>query len=145
VGSLLEHANNIEKSSYVASLANLDIQVCSECYNNSEEHNLSVKKINLRFEIFTAVVVKSTTFWDKLPYSPLKVNRCFGGINHLHLQGRRISWRWAQPWKQVALLAICFHAAFLLCLYFDLENGGDMFLRNVSWLSTDYTALYPRR
>jgi hypothetical protein len=24
-------------------------------------------------------------------------------------------------------------------------HGGDMFLRNVSWLSTDYTALYPRR
>jgi hypothetical protein len=28
---------------------------------------------------------------------------------------------------------------------FDPEDGGDMFLRNVGWNSTDYTALYPRR
>jgi hypothetical protein len=27
---------------------------------------------------------------------------------------------------------------------FDPEDGGDMFLRNVGWHSTDYTALYPR-
>jgi hypothetical protein len=26
-----------------------------------------------------------------------------------------------------------------------LEDGGDMFLRNVGNFSTDYTALYPRR
>jgi hypothetical protein len=32
------------------------------------------------------------------------------------------------------------------CLtYYDPEDGGDMFLRNVGRLSTDYTALYPRR
>jgi hypothetical protein len=29
-------------------------------------------------------------------------------------------------------------------LFFDPEDEGDMFLRNVSWLSTDYTALLPR-
>jgi hypothetical protein len=39
----------------------------------------------------------------------------------------------------------CFHAGILLCLFFDPEDGGDMFLRNVGRLSTDYTALYPRR
>jgi hypothetical protein len=32
--------------------------------------------------------MKSTIFWD---ITPLKVNRRFGGINRLHLQGRRIS------------------------------------------------------
>jgi hypothetical protein len=30
-------------------------------------------------------------------------------------------------------------------IFFDLEDPGDMFLRNVGWHSTDYTALYPRR
>jgi hypothetical protein len=43
------------------------------------------------------------------------------------------------------MLATCFHADLLLCLFFDPEDGGDMFLRNNSWLSTDYRALYPRR
>jgi hypothetical protein len=35
-------------------------------------------------------------------------------------------------------------AGFVLVLPFGLENGGDMFLRNGGWLSTDYTVLYPR-
>jgi hypothetical protein len=39
--------------------------------------------------------------------------------------------------QRIALLAACFHAGFLLP-----EDGGDMFLRHVGWLSTDYTALY---
>jgi hypothetical protein len=25
------------------------------------------------------------------------------------------------------------------------EGGGELFLQNIGWLSTDYTALYPRR
>jgi hypothetical protein len=28
---------------------------------------------------------------------------------------------------------------------FDPEDGGDLFLSNVGWLSTGYTALYPRK
>jgi hypothetical protein len=30
----------------------------------------------------------------------------------------------------------------LFQLFLDPEDGGDMFLRNVSWLSMDYMALY---
>jgi hypothetical protein len=37
------------------------------------------------------------------------------------------------------LRATCFHADILLSL-FDPEDGGDIFLRYVGWLSTDYTA-----
>jgi hypothetical protein len=29
--------------------------------------------------------------------------------------------------------------------FFNPEDGGDMFLRNVGWISTDYTASHPRR
>jgi hypothetical protein len=76
--------------------------------------------------------VKSTIFWDITPCSPLKVNRRFGGTYRLHLE------------SQIALLATCFHDSLLLGLFLDPEEEGDMFLRNVDWLSADYTALYPR-
>jgi hypothetical protein len=37
------------------------------------------------------------------------------------------------------------HIGFLLTLLFEPEDGGDMLLRNVGWLSTDYTLLCSRR
>jgi hypothetical protein len=46
---------------------------------------------------------------------------------------------------EMSLLATIFHTGFLLGLFFGPEDGDDMFLRNVVWLSTDYTALYRRR
>jgi hypothetical protein len=42
--------------------------------------------------------------------------------------------------KQVTFTLVSFSVYFFYC-----EDGGDMFLRNVGWHSTDYTALYPRR
>jgi hypothetical protein len=33
------------------------------------------------FEVLTAVVMKSTIFWDITPYNPLSVNRRFGGTS----------------------------------------------------------------
>jgi hypothetical protein len=47
--------------------------------------------------------------------------------------------------KLVALHATCFDDGFLPGLFFHLEDGGDMFLRNFGWLSKEYTAYYPRR
>jgi hypothetical protein len=44
--------------------------------------------------------------------------------------------------KQVASII---HAGFVLDLFFDPEDEGDMFLRNDGRLATDYTALCPRR
>jgi hypothetical protein len=60
------------------------------------------------FEVLTAVVMKSTIFWDITPCSPLKVNRRFE-----------------------ALFATCFHTGLLLCLFFEPEDRGNIFLRNV--------------
>jgi hypothetical protein len=45
-------------------------------------------------------------------------------------------------------VAFCLPPAYLLVLakiFFDPEDGGDMFLRNVGCISTDYTASHPRR
>jgi hypothetical protein len=52
--------------------------------------------------------MKSTIFWDMTPCSLLNVDR--------------------------AQIATCFHAGFLLGLFFDPEDEGDMFLRNVGFL-----------
>jgi hypothetical protein len=43
------------------------------------------------------------------------------------------------------MLATCLLAGFCWTHFFDPEDGGDMFLRNIGWNSTDYTASYPRR
>jgi hypothetical protein len=37
------------------------------------------------------VKMKSFIFWDITLYSLLKINQCFGGFCHLHLQGQRMS------------------------------------------------------
>jgi hypothetical protein len=47
--------------------------------------------------------------------------------------------------SQKIALTTWFHVGFLHGLFFDPKDGGDIFLRNVGWLSTDYTALYARR
>jgi hypothetical protein len=39
----------------------------------------------LEFEFLTAMIMKSNIIWDT-PYSPLKVNRRFGGICGLHYE-----------------------------------------------------------
>jgi hypothetical protein len=53
--------------------------------------NLEMLNIVLyvRFEVFTAVVMKSIIFWDVTPCSLLSCKRRFGGTYRLHPQGRR--------------------------------------------------------
>jgi hypothetical protein len=93
----------------------------------------------LGFEVLTAVVMKSSIFCDIIPCSQLKVSRRFGATCPLHLQGRRISQGRNQRESR------CKAALALRAQPFDPEDGGDIFLWNVTWLSTDYTALYPRK
>jgi hypothetical protein len=74
----------------------------------------------------------------------LKVNRLFGETYYLHLQGLRKSQAGNQRevgGKQFLLLL----SGFFLGLQVEPEDEGDVFLRSVGRLSTDYTALYPRR
>jgi hypothetical protein len=75
---------------------------------------------DVAFEALIAMTMKSSVFWDITPCSPVKLNK--------------------------RLLPCCLlHASFSLGLLSDPDDGGDMFLRNVGWLSPHYTALYPRR
>jgi hypothetical protein len=59
---------------------------------------------------------------------------------------------WHHRWTPCHLLAHCFaeQACHLLArcfaeLFYDPEDGGDTFLRNVGYHSTHYTASFPRR
>jgi hypothetical protein len=81
--------------------------------------NLSDISSNVGFEVFTVVVMNSIIFWDVTPFSLLRCNRRFGGTYRLHLLAENF--------------------------FFDPEDEGDMFLQNVSCISTDYTASHSRR
>jgi hypothetical protein len=105
----------------------LSVYFC--CFNKLNKS----PSLHVGFEVFTAVVMKSIIFWDVTPCSLLRCNRRFGGTYRIHLQGRR---------------KFCLPPAYLLVLaeiFFDPEDGGDMFLRNVCCISTHYTASHPRR
>jgi hypothetical protein len=94
--------------------------------------------------------MKSTIFWGTTPCSPLKVNRRFEGTYRLHFLGyipddgilhnhrcenlkSYIVFLYGEATHRhiQALLATYFHVGFLLGLFFDPEDRGDMFLRNV--------------
>jgi hypothetical protein len=76
----------------------------------------------------TDLRLKSSIFWDITPCSPLKVNQYFEEKFRLHPQGRRISQAKAPGIKPGGKQS----SDFLLGLFFDSEDGGEMFLRNVS-------------
>jgi hypothetical protein len=66
--------------------------------------------------------VTSPLFWDVALCNPLEVNQHFGRTCRLHLRGR---------------FAACYLLQSGLVLgFFDIKDGGDMFLRNICWFST---------
>jgi hypothetical protein len=58
-------------------------------FNAVKVSNFRHRLFYVGFEVLTAVVMKSTIFWDITPCSPLTVNRSFGGTYRLHVQGRK--------------------------------------------------------
>jgi hypothetical protein len=60
-------------------------------------------------------------------YIPMKMNRRFGVTWRFHLQDRKRS----QAKNQQVSACYLFHAGFCPGLFFDPENGGDMFFRNI--------------
>jgi hypothetical protein len=63
---------------------------------------------------------------------------------------KRTTRRYVTEGKTVFLLpsnqnSACYLTYFSFGLFFESEYGGDMYLRNVGWLPTDYTPIYPRR
>jgi hypothetical protein len=67
-------------------------------------------------------------FWDIISCSPLEVN-----------------WRFGEIFKAGPLLAIYFYSSLFIGLIIDLEDGSEMFLREVGGYSTEYTILCPKR
>jgi hypothetical protein len=70
----------------------------------------------------------SSIFWNIMPYSPLKVTRCFGGTCRLHHQGQKISQArnhhesmWETRVLRFACL-LCFPPAFTLVSCLDYSS-----------------------
>jgi hypothetical protein len=87
---LWSHNTNGKSCTGCGSDHTLDVNIAA--YRKRVVLNLTASV--LRFvgsEVLTAVVMKSSMFWDITPCSQLKVNRRFTGTCHLHLQGRRKS------------------------------------------------------
>jgi hypothetical protein len=99
--------------------------------------NVSWAITGFAFNHFWRIII----LWDKTLCSPLKVNWRLGGKYRLHLQGRRIN-EARKIVKAHDLLTTFFRPCFFLGLFLDPNDGSEMFLRNVAWLSTDYTAFY---
>jgi hypothetical protein len=78
-------------------------------------------------EVLTAVVIKSSIFGGTMQCSPFIVSRPpFRRNKHVASIFRVEETKQETSMKQVASFD------FLLGLFFDDEDGGDMFLRNVS-------------
>jgi hypothetical protein len=86
----------------------------------------------VRFEILTAVTLKSTAFWDVTQCSLVGVYQRYGEMYWFHLQDQRVSQASSRK------MPVC-----LFGLIFDPEDGGNTFLRNVDKFLPNYMASHP--
>jgi hypothetical protein len=96
--------------------------------------SLQIRWLNVGTEDLTVVVMKRSTFWDITLFNSLKVHWRFRGTCCLHLQCQKISQARNQH-----------EGGSKQSLFFDPEDGGDMFLWNVCCLPKGYMALDFRR
>jgi hypothetical protein len=54
-------------------------------------------------------------------------------------------WRSRCMCRIIMAYPLCNHSFIHSFIFFNPENGGEILIRNVRWLSSDYMALYPRR
>jgi hypothetical protein len=73
--------------------------------------------------VLTAMIMKSSVFWDMTPCSPLKVNQCFGGISQFRLHCRRIS-QARQQHEAGSFTCFLLHADFFCVMYSLFRNKG---------------------
>jgi hypothetical protein len=95
---------------------------------NIYENMLPMQPIVMKNSIFCDITL--LVRWNLTDVSEQHISSILGSKVKL---GKKPSW------------AGCQHSRFLLSLLLDPEDGGNMFLRKVGWLSPDYTALYPTR
>jgi hypothetical protein len=84
------------------------------------------RKIVVRFEVLTAVVMTGSLCRDITLCSPLKINQHFLGMCR-------------------SFACYLLHSGFLFDLFFNPEDGRYIFLKNIGWYSTDSTVLCSRR
>jgi hypothetical protein len=70
--------------------------------------------------------MKSSLFWDIIPCSLFKVNRHFGGICHLHLQGQRISQ--ARNQQEAGSKQSSAYLAYSLTLKMEVSCSSEMLI-----------------
>jgi hypothetical protein len=116
-------------------------------------HVLGNNLCSVGFKVFTAVVMKSIIFWDMTPCHTPFIFGCSltGGDGFLlsqdqpmgtDLQSLPNPGSLYMPVFRLTKHSTChMRARWFAGLFFDPEDGGAMFLRNVGY----YTASYPRR
>jgi hypothetical protein len=97
--------------------------------------------ITVGFDVLTTVVMTSK-IWDITPCSSLSTDFSKEHIASI-FRVEKISW--ARNQRESRLIVTRFHAGSLLSLFYYPEDGGDMFLRNIRWHSTNYTVFISQK
>jgi hypothetical protein len=107
-------SSNLGRLSDVAIFYSFSMQVQGEFIDHATNTSFQILS---KSEVRTSVFINSSVFWYTTLCSPLKVNRHYGETRCLHLQCGR---SWYLP-----------HSDFLLDLFFNSEDEGNMFIRNI--------------